>query len=122
MSKKFWGLAGISVIGAAAIFHFATLPPSPPSVPPVAENIPTPEIPALTFYDLPTGQVEVSDEPYRATFRSVGLPDLAERDLTTGVYKGTPYWLERKDWFEENYYNTLAARKVWPEGKYADTK
>ncbi|MFT6903846.1 MAG: mono/diheme cytochrome c family protein [Oleiphilaceae bacterium] len=121
MSKKFWGLAGISVIGAAAVFHFATLPPSPPMVPPIPENIPFPEIPALTVYDMPTGQVAVSDEPYRATFRSVGIPDLVERDLATGVYKGTPYWLERKDWFVENYYNTLAARKIWPEGKSADT-
>ena len=92
MSKKFWGLAGISVIGAAALFHFATLPPSPPTVPPVPENIATPNIPALTVYDMPTGQVEVSDEPYRATFRSVGIPDLVERDLATGVYKGTPVY------------------------------
>jgi hypothetical protein len=70
---------------------------------------------------MPTGQVEVSTEPYQATFRSVSIPDLVERNLTTGVYKGTPYWLERADWFNEHFYDTLAARKVWPEGKSPDT-
>lgn len=120
MRKKFWGITA-SMVGAGIIFHFATLPPAPPSVPAVPENIAIPEVPPLTPYDLPTGNVDVSDAPYRATFRSVGLPDLVEKDLTTGVYKGTPYWLERAEWFDENFYNTLAARKVWPEGKSADT-
>lgn len=121
MSKKFWVLAGGSIVGAVALFHFATLPPSPPEVPEVPEQIAVPVVPALTPYDMPTGQVAISDEPYQATFRSVSLPDLIERDLSTGVYKGTPYWLERAEWFDENYYDTLAARKVWPEGKSPDT-
>jgi len=118
---KLWGKIVGSVIGVAVVFHFVTLPPGPPDVPAVPDDFPNPVVPPLTHYDMPTGQVEVSNEPYQATFRSVSIPDLVERDLATGVYKGTPYWLERADWFTENFYGTLAARKVWPEGKSADT-
>ena len=32
-------------------------------------------------------------------------------------YKGTPYWKQREKWFNENFYATLAAKKVWPESK-----
>jgi len=121
MSKKFWGLSSGAIVAAVALFHFVTLPPAPPSVPPVPEHIEIPNVPALTPYDIPTGNVDVSTEPYQATFRSVSIPDLVERDLSTGVYKGTPYWLERADWFNEHFYDTLAARKVWPEGKSPET-
>ncbi|MCP5161493.1 MAG: hypothetical protein H7A00_07475 [Hahellaceae bacterium] len=121
MNKKIWGLTAASTLGAIVTFHFVTLPPAPPAVPPVPDNIPVPQVPALTPYDMPTGNVEVSNEPYTATLRSVSIEDLVERKLDTGVYKGTPYWQNRADWFSEHFYDTLAARKVWPEGKSPDT-
>lgn len=121
MSKKTFGLSFLVLISVFIVFHFVTLPPAPPEIPAVPNEIAVPSVPELTPYDMPTAQVAVSQEPYRATFRSVSLDDLAERQLDTGVYKGTPYWLERADWFKEHYYDTLAARKVWPEGKSPDT-
>ena len=121
MSLKSFGIAAGSIAAVVAVVHFTTKPPAPPLVPPVPDQIAIPEVPPLTFYDLPTGNVAVSDEPYSATFRSVAIPHLVERDLGTGIYTGTPYWKERADWFDENFYNTLASRKVWPEGKSPDT-
>ncbi|PTQ91320.1 hypothetical protein [Agitococcus lubricus] len=122
MKKRIWGLAAISTIGVASVVvHFATLPPPPPPIPPVPENIPIPTVPALTPYDMPTGSVPVSNEPYRSTNRSVSLSDLAERKLTTGVYQGTPYWKKREQWFKDHFYDTLAARKVWDAGTSPDT-
>lgn len=64
-----------------------------------------------------TGKYPVPEAPYSKTLRSVALEDLAERNiLPLGIYKGTPELNQRRDWFEENFYNTLAARKVWPDG------
>ncbi|MCB1674530.1 MAG: hypothetical protein KDI00_07665, partial [Pseudomonadales bacterium] len=72
MKKRVWGLLTLSTIGVVtAGVHFATLPPAPPAVPPVPDKIAIPEVPALTPYDMPTGQVAVSNEPYRSTNRSV---------------------------------------------------
>jgi len=119
MKKIVWGLATVSVIGVGV--HFATLPPPPPDVPPVPAKIPVPEVPALTPYDMPTGQVPVSTEPYRSTNRSVSIQDLVDRKLTTGIYTGTPYWKERAEWFDAHFYDTLAARKVWNKGTSPDT-
>ena len=116
MNKTFWAYAAGSIVGIALLVHFTTLPPAPPSVPPVPDTIPVPVVPSLAAYEMPTAELAVPDEPYRATLRSVSISDLAERELTTGIYKGTPYWLKRADWFDEHYYDTLAARKVWSEG------
>ena len=121
MKKKVWGIAAMTLVGVTAGVHFLTLPPPPPEVPPVPANIPVPVVPALTPYDLPTGQVPVSTEPYRSTNRSVAIEDLVTRNLATGVYTGTPYWKQREQWFKDHFYDTLAARKVWPEGKSPDT-
>lgn len=121
MGMKNWGLTIGSVAVVVTLYHFATLPPAPPAVPPVPEDIRVPEVPPLTPYDMPNARVEVSSEPYQATFRSVSLSDLVERKLDTGVYKGTPYWLERAEWFDKHFYDTLAARKVWADGTSADT-
>ncbi len=122
MKKRVWGLLTLSTIGVVtAGVHFATLPPAPPAVPPVPDKIAIPEVPALTPYDMPTGQVPVSNEPYRSTNRSVSLQDLVDRKLTTGVYTGTPYWKKRAEWFDKHFYDTLAARKVWQEGTSPDT-
>mgnify|MGYP003627813964 CR=1 FL=1 len=64
-----------------------------------------------------SGKYPVSDAPYSKTLRSVALEHLAERDiLPLGIYKGTPELNSRREWFDENFYNTLAARKVWPDG------
>lgn len=121
MNKKKLGFAALAVVAVAGAWTVVTLPPTPPAVPAVPDNIPVPVVPELTYYDLPTGQVPVSTEPYRSTYRSVSLDDLVERKLTTGIYTGTPYWIQRKQWFEDNYYATLAARKVWKEGTGPDT-
>lgn len=63
------------------------------------------------------GKYPVPDAPYSATLRSVGLDDLAARNiLPLGIYKGTPELNKRRDWFEKHFYDTLAAKKVWPDG------
>ena len=121
MNKKKWGIGAISTLGFVIVFHFATLPPAPPEVPPVPSEIPVPVVPKLTVYDLPTGNIPVSNEPYRSVNRSVSIAHLVERNLGTGVYEGTPYWKKRADWFDKNFYNTLAAKKVWKEGTSPDT-
>ena len=92
MKKLFWGLSTVSTIAVVSVaVHFATLPPAPPVVPPVPNKIALPVVPALSPYDMPTGHVVVSAEPYRSTNRSVGIADLVDRKLMTGVYTGTPY-------------------------------
>lgn len=120
MLKKL--VAGVAVIaGVVAIVHFSTLPPAPPEVPPVPDNIPIPVVPPLTVYDMPTASIPVPTEDYRATFRSVSIPEVVAANLGTGNYSGTPYWKKREQWFKDNFYATLAAKKVWPEGKGPDT-
>ena len=121
MSKKFLGIIALSIIGITTGVHYLTLPPAPPAVPPVPEHIPLPNVPPLSTYDMPNGHVEVSSEPYRSTNRSVSIEDLVTRNLGTGVYTGTPYWKQREAWFKEHFYDTLAARKVWPAGESPDT-
>ena len=39
MNKKKWGIGAISTLGFVIVFHFATLPPAPPEVPPVPSEI-----------------------------------------------------------------------------------
>ena len=109
------------LLGAGAVHQIVTIPPAPPKVPDVPTVFAVPEVPALTIYDMPTGNVVVPTTPYRSINRSVSLDELAERGLMTGVYTGTPYWTERKQWFNENFYATLAARKVWHEGTSPET-
>jgi hypothetical protein len=63
------------------------------------------------------GKYPVPDAPYTATLRSVSLEDLATRDLLPlGIYKGTPELNAKRAWYEEHFYDTLAAKKVWPDG------
>ncbi|MGQ0701286.1 MAG: hypothetical protein ACT4PZ_23950 [Panacagrimonas sp.] len=63
------------------------------------------------------GKHPVPTTPYSHTLRSVSLDDLAARNiLPLGTYKGTPELNAKRDWYESNFYNTLAARKVWPDG------
>ncbi len=67
------------------------------------------------------GPYPVSEEPIRRTLRSVSVDDLVERGRITGIYEGTPDVQEKADWYHKNFYNTLAAKKVWPEGQGPDT-
>jgi hypothetical protein len=63
------------------------------------------------------GKYPVPDEPYTATYRSVSLDDLAARAiLPLGIYQGTPELKAKKEWLDANFYATLAAKKVWPDG------
>ncbi|HQV81301.1 MAG TPA: hypothetical protein PLW69_10115, partial [Agitococcus sp.] len=74
MKKRVWGLLTVSTVGVVtAAVHFTTLPPAPPAIPPVPAMILIPDVPTLTAYDMPTGQVPVSSEAYRSTNRSVSL-------------------------------------------------
>ena len=63
------------------------------------------------------GQYPVPNTPYRHTLRSVSLEQLDEKELLPlGIYQGTPELNARRDWYEKNFYATLAAKKVWPDG------
>jgi len=63
------------------------------------------------------GKYPVPSTPYRHTLRSVTLEDLdARKLLPLGIYKGTPELNARRDWYNANFYATLAARKVWHPG------
>lgn len=63
------------------------------------------------------GAYPVPNTPYRHTLRSVALDDLAERNiLPLGIYKGTPELNAKRDWYDANFYATLAAKKVWNPG------
>lgn len=109
------------VLLLTVIVHFTTRPPAPPAIPEVPAEIANPTVPPLTFYDQPVGgPYPVPKSPFRRTLRDVSVDDLVEKELTTGVYKGTPYWKKREQWFADNFYATLAARKVWDEGTSAD--
>lgn len=122
MSKaKNFGIGLGAVAALAVIAHFATLPPAPPGIPPVPENIPNPVVPPLTAYDMPTGSVAVPTEPWGMTLRSVSLGEVVLAKLDTGNYSGTPYWKKREKWFDENFYATLAARRIWNPGTSPDT-
>ena len=112
MNKKKLGIGTLITVAILGIWQVATLPPKPFEIPAVPDTIPLPKPPALTAYDMPTGQVAVSNEPYFSTFRSVSLEDLTERNLNTGVYPGTPYWKQREQWFKAHLYVTLASRYV----------
>src|SRR3569623_1028364 len=63
------------------------------------------------------GKYPVPAAPDSATLRSVSLDDLLQRDLLPlGIYKGTPELAAKRAWLDQNFYATLAARKVWHTG------
>jgi len=64
----------------------------------------------------PEAAVPVPATPYTAEFRSVSMADLAARGRATGVWQGSPKVLAKKQWYDENFYATLASRKVWHPG------
>jgi len=84
--------------------------PAPAATPPAAQ--------AATPYAAPgmPGQYPVTDAPYTATFRSISLADLVRLNLTTGTWNGSPKVQKDRAWYDEHFYDTLAARKVWRDG------
>jgi mono/diheme cytochrome c family protein len=118
---KIFGIGLVTAIAASVVIHFVTMPPAPPAIPPVPDVIAVPTVPALTAYDMPTGDVPVSTEEWGSTLRSVSMEQVAANKLDTGNYTGTPYWKKREKWFTDNFYNTLAARRVWNPGTSPET-
>lgn len=66
-------------------------------------------------------KVAVSDAPFTRSLRSVSVEDLTERGRVTGIYEGSPKVIENFEWYDENFYATLASRKVWKEGTSPQT-
>jgi hypothetical protein len=60
--------------------------------------------------------VAVPNAPYTSEARSVSLADLVARGRATGVWQGSPKVLANRKWYDDNFYATLASRKVWHPG------
>jgi len=104
--RKLLVLAGL----ACMLLSLSAVPDTAKSPVPAPAPVSTAIAPAPASYP-------VSDAPYRATLRSVSLDDLQARDLLTlGIYKGTPQVNQERPWLEQNFYATLASKKVWPDG------
>lgn len=76
-------------------------------------------VPVLAIAEMATDQAPEFGAPtegFSRHLRSVAVDDLVERGRITGVYEGSPQYKERAQWFADNYYSTLAAKKVWHEG------
>lgn len=100
------GLAVISLVSFAAVTA-----PSALLAPPVTD------VAVDASYWPEPGKYPVPNTPYRNTLRSVSLDDLAARErLPLGIYQGTPEVNAKRDWYQKNFYATLAAKKVWPDG------
>ncbi|PWN56000.1 hypothetical protein [Abyssibacter profundi] len=63
----------------------------------------------------------VKDDPFTRTLRSPTPEDLAAKGFPMGVYEGSPKVLADPQWYEDNFYNTLAAKKIWHDGTGPDT-
>ncbi len=57
-----------------------------------------------------------SSKPFSRTLRSVSVDDLVERGRITGLYEGSAKVQKDRDWYEQHFYDTLAAKKIWHEG------
>jgi hypothetical protein len=104
----------LTMLLCAPLFAVAAKPAKPS-----AAKTPEPAVvSAAASADWPEfGKYPVPDAPYTATLRSVSLEDLLQRDiLPLGTYKGTPQLAAKRAWLDQNYYATLAARKVWHPG------
>jgi hypothetical protein len=60
--------------------------------------------------------VPVPSTPYTSESRSVSIADLVARGRATGVWQGSPKVVEKRQWYDDNFYATLASRKVWHAG------
>lgn len=99
------GFAVASLVAYAAVTAPATAP------------VPGEDVAVPANYWPEPGKYPVLAEPYRHTLRSVTLEDLGAREiLPLGIYQGTPELNARRAWYEKNFYATLAAKKVWPDG------
>jgi mono/diheme cytochrome c family protein len=65
---------------------------------------------------VPPPQYPVAVAPYTAEFRSVSLQQLVDLGLNTGIWNGSPKVRKDRQWYDENFYATLAAKKVWHPG------
>lgn len=63
----------------------------------------------------------VPTTPYTAEFRSVSLGELKALGLDTGIWHGSPKVQKDRAWYDEHFYDTLAAKKVWRQGTSAYT-
>lgn len=74
--------------------------------------------PARQLADFNPGPVPVSEAPFSRQLRSVSLDDMAAQGKQTGIWDGSPTAKQKWAWYQQadNYYNTLAAKKVWNEG------
>lgn len=71
---------------------------------------------ALAEEAVPPATVPVPNTPYTSEARSVSIADLVARGRATGVWQGSPKVIEKRKWYDDNFYATLASRKVWHEG------
>lgn len=60
--------------------------------------------------------VPVADTPYSAELRSVSAADLAARGRITGIWNGSPKVQRERQWYQDNFYATLASKKAWHPG------
>ncbi len=111
-------LGGVLLSSAAVLGYF------------VYEGAPSAQATAQGLIEKKTGLVEVEKDywpkpgayavpkdEYGHTLRSVALEDLDSRGiLPLGTYKGTPQLNANREWYNANFYATLAARKVWDKG------
>ena len=64
----------------------------------------------------PPAGVPVSDTPYSSENRSVSLQEVVDLGLGTGIWNGSPKVQKDRKWYDDNFYATLASRKVWRPG------
>lgn len=76
---------------------------------------------AVSDSQAPKHSIPVSDAEFSRTLRPVTWEKLIENKLNTGIYHGSPKVLENEQWYKDNFYNTLASRKVWKDGTSPDT-
>ncbi len=63
-----------------------------------------------------TGLYPVSAAPYTAEFRSVSLQNVVDLGLATGIWNGSPKVQQDRQWYYDNFYATLASKKIWRPG------
>lgn len=110
-------LALCAALTAASLAAVAAL--TAPSAPAPAAYVKAPD----NYWPTP-GKYPVPSTAYGQTLRSVSLAQLDKAgQLPLGIYKGTPELNAQRKWLDDNFYATLAAKKVWPDGAqhwYAD--
>ena len=106
MLKK---ILAVAMVLAAPVLLYATMSAPVPA-----------KVDAAAAIQLP-GEVPVPEGEFRRVLRSVSVDQLWDMGLKAGIYDGSPKVLENKQWYEDNFYATLASRKIWKEGTSPDT-